>query len=117
MPSGASVPASSAATSRPTRSPPRSSPGCAGDQAGGRGAAMSQRTLSTETVYRGVKDRILDNTFPPGFQILEQDLAALFAVSRTPVREALVRLGNDGLVDVVPRHGMRVLPLKLSDMQ
>jgi DNA-binding GntR family transcriptional regulator len=78
---------------------------------------MSQRTLSTETVYRGVKNWILDNTFPPGFQILEQDLAALFMVSRTPVREALVRLESDGLVDVVPRHGMRVLPLKLSDMK
>jgi DNA-binding GntR family transcriptional regulator len=78
---------------------------------------MNQRTLSTDTVYRGVKGRILDNTFPPGFQILEQDLAALFAVSRTPVREALVRLEGEGLVDHVPRHGLRVLPLKLSDMK
>jgi len=76
-----------------------------------------QRTLSTDTVYRGVKSKILDNTFPPGFHILEQDLASMFGVSRTPVREALVRLESDGLVDVVPRHGMRVLPLSLSDMK
>jgi DNA-binding GntR family transcriptional regulator len=78
---------------------------------------MSQRMLSTSTVYQGVRSKILDNTFPPGFHILEQELAALFGVSRTPVREALVRLAGDGLVDVVPRHGMRVLPLSLTDMK
>src|SRR5690242_4576391 len=80
-------------------------------------AMSQQRTLSTDTVYRGVKSKILDNTFPPGFHILEQELASMFGVSRTPVREALVRLESDGLVDVVPRHGMRVLPLSLSDMK
>jgi DNA-binding GntR family transcriptional regulator len=78
---------------------------------------MSQRMLSTNMVYQGVRGKILDNTFPPGFHILEQELAALFGVSRTPVREALVRLAGDGLVNVVPRHGMRVLPLSLADMK
>ncbi len=38
-------------------------------------------------------------------------------MSRTPVREALVRLQNDGLVEVVPRHGMRVLAVSPTDMR
>jgi DNA-binding GntR family transcriptional regulator len=37
-------------------------------------------------------------------------------MSRTPVREALMRLSNDGLVEVIPRHGMRVLPVSPADM-
>ena len=37
-------------------------------------------------------------------------------MSRTPVREALIRLANEGLVEVVPRHGMRVLPVSAADM-
>ena len=37
-------------------------------------------------------------------------------MSRTPVREALIRLSNEGLVEVVPRHGMRVLPVSAADM-
>lgn len=75
------------------------------------------RLPSSELVYQGVKSRILDNVFPPGFQILEQDLAKIFEVSRTPVREALLRLEGEGLVEVVPRHGMRVYPISLADMK
>ncbi|MEO6032837.1 MAG: GntR family transcriptional regulator, partial [Burkholderiaceae bacterium] len=36
---------------------------------------------------------------------------------RTPVREAMVRLRNEGLVEVIPRHGMRVLPVSPTDMR
>ena len=38
-------------------------------------------------------------------------------MSRTPVREALIRLQKEGLVDVIPRHGMRVLPVSPTDMK
>jgi DNA-binding GntR family transcriptional regulator len=38
-------------------------------------------------------------------------------MSRTPVREALIRLANEGLVEIVPRHGMRVLPVSAADMR
>ena len=70
-----------------------------------------------EWAYRQIKQRILDNEFPPGFQALEQELAARLGVSRTPVREALVRLANEGLVEVLPRRGMRVVPLSPTDMK
>ena len=43
-------------------------------------------------------------------------MALALGMSRTPVHEALVRLQNEGLVQVVPRHGMRVLPVSPTDM-
>jgi DNA-binding GntR family transcriptional regulator len=64
-----------------------------------------------------VRRRILDNVWPPGHRALEQEVALALGMSRTPVREALVRLQSEGLVEVVPRHGMRVLPVSPSDMR
>ena len=49
--------------------------------------------------------------------MLEHELALELGMSRTPVREALVRLQTDKFVLLVPRHGMRVVPLELSDLQ
>ena len=67
--------------------------------------------------YLAIRKRILDNVYPPGHQALEGDLAGELGISRTPVREALIRLANEGLVEVVPRHGMRVLPVSPADMR
>ena len=64
-----------------------------------------------------IRQRILDNIWPPGHQALEQEVALALGMSRTPVREALVRLQAEGLVTVVPRHGMRVLPVSPTDMR
>jgi len=44
-------------------------------------------------------------------------VALALGMSRTPVREALMRLQNEGLVEVIPRHGMRVLPVSPNDMR
>ncbi|WP_086931732.1 GntR family transcriptional regulator [Agarilytica rhodophyticola] len=68
-------------------------------------------------VYDEVKSRILNNVFPPGFQALEPEVAKLLGVSRTPVREALIRLEKEGLIELVPRRGMRVVPLVPDDMR
>jgi DNA-binding GntR family transcriptional regulator len=70
-----------------------------------------------DAAYAEIRRRILDNRWAPGHQALEQALALELGMSRTPVREALIRLANEGLVEVVPRHGMRVLPVSPSDMQ
>ena len=66
--------------------------------------------------YASIRRRIFDNVYPPGHQVLEQALAEELGISRTPLREALVRLAEEGLVEVVPRHGMRVLPVSPVDM-
>lgn len=70
-----------------------------------------------DIAYEQIRRRILDNAWPPGHRALEQEVAMALGMSRTPVREALVRLQNDGLVEVVPRHGMRVLAVSPTDMR
>ena len=71
----------------------------------------------TEAAYVSLRQRILDNVWPPGHQALEQEIAIELGLSRTPVREALIRLEREGLVQVIPRHGMRVLPMSATDMK
>ena len=76
-----------------------------------------QRFSRSDDAYGQLKEEILENRMPPGFQALEQDLAKRMNMSRTPIREALIRLQEEGLVEVIPRRGMRVLPLSPSDMR
>jgi DNA-binding GntR family transcriptional regulator len=66
---------------------------------------------ATERAYRALKQLILDNELTAGTQLLELEAAARLGMSRTPVREAMVRLEQEGMVELRPRHGMRVLPL------
>lgn len=70
-----------------------------------------------DEAYAQIRRRILDVVWPPGYQALEQEVASVLNMSRTPVREAMIRLQREGLVEVVPRHGMRVLPVSPSDMR
>jgi DNA-binding GntR family transcriptional regulator len=70
-----------------------------------------------DQAYLAIRERILDNHWAPGYRALEQALALELGMSRTPVREALIRLQNEGLIEVVPRHGMHVLPLSPADMR
>ena len=79
--------------------------------------ALAVRGSLVGDAYETIRRRILDNVYPPGHQALEGDLAEELHISRTPVREALIRLANEGLVEVVPRHGMRVLPVSPADMR
>jgi len=80
-------------------------------------AAVSPKQSSTEMAYREIRRQILENELPAGFQITEQDLAAKLKVSRTPTREALLRLEGEGLVEIWPRHGMRVRRVSVDDVR
>ena len=61
-----------------------------------------------ERVYRRLRREILTCRLAPGRELHEAELAGSFATSKTPVRDALMRLESDGLVDVMPRRGYRV---------
>lgn len=74
-------------------------------------------TSLADAAYEQIRRRILDNQWPPGHRALEQEVALALGMSRTPVREALARLSSEGLVEVIPRHGMRVLPVSPNDMR
>jgi DNA-binding GntR family transcriptional regulator len=75
------------------------------------------RISHAEQAYRALKALILSNQLPAGSQLLEQEAALRLGMSRTPVREAMVRLEQDGVVEIRPRHGMRVLPVSAADMR
>ncbi|MFC2998759.1 GntR family transcriptional regulator [Falsiroseomonas tokyonensis] len=79
--------------------------------------APARQATAAETAYQRLKAMILDNLLPPGSQRLEAELAVQLGLSRTPVREAMLRLQQDGLVTVTPRHGMRVQPISAADMR
>ena len=70
-----------------------------------------------ERAYADIKKRILNNELPAGHQLMESEVADLLQISRTPVREAIMRLEAEGLVEVRPRHGMKVKPISVSDMR
>lgn len=66
------------------------------------------RSLLRDDVYRRLRDAIVDGTFLPGEQLKDAELAAWLGVSRTPIREALLRLGASGLVVAVPGRSTTV---------
>lgn len=61
-----------------------------------------------EQVYEGIKTMIINGQLPQGAKVQESDLAELFQVSRTPVREALNMLKDDGLLDSGSGKGLFV---------
>ena len=94
-----------------------SSNGAGAERRGALAAGPSSRGSLAEHAYRQLKEGILDNTYPPGFTATEAEIAARLAMSRTPLREALLRLQAEGLIEVTPRHGMHVLPLYPADLR
>ena len=71
-------------------------------------APLADRTLLRDDVYSRLRDAIVDGTFAPGEQLKDGDLAEWLGVSRTPVREALLRLGASGLVVALPGRSTTV---------
>jgi DNA-binding GntR family transcriptional regulator len=72
------------------------------------GSAAVDRSLLRDDVYRRLRDAIVDGTFMPGEQLKDGELADWLGVSRTPVREALLRLGTSGLVVALPGRSTTV---------
>ena len=70
----------------------------------------------TQRVYDRVRDSILKLKLAPGADVNEASLEEEFGVSRTPVREALIRLASEGLITLLPNQGARVSSIELSDI-
>lgn len=67
-----------------------------------------RRGSGVRVVYDQLRDEILDLVLPPGSPIDEVQLAERFGMSRTPIREALVRLAGEGLVETLPNRSTMV---------
>ncbi|MED2945139.1 GntR family transcriptional regulator [Bacillus swezeyi] len=70
-----------------------------------------KRISFREEVYQTLKRAIVHLELKPGQRLHDQELAEQFGISRTPVREALKRLEDEGLVEAVPGSATRVAPL------
>jgi DNA-binding GntR family transcriptional regulator len=74
------------------------------------GASVTQELLS-DKVYGLVRRAILDGTQAPGSRLVESEIARSLGVSQAPVRDAIKRLGHEGLVTSLPRRGSYVTEL------
>jgi len=66
--------------------------------------------------YDEIKQRIVNCSFAPGIILNEQMLADEFKISRTPIREAFSKLQEEGLVTLMPKKGILVNNITISDM-
>lgn len=82
-------------------------------------AATRVRSNLADGLVRQLADDIIEGRLAPGFHLDENDLAARFRVSRTPVREALTQLCAMGLAERRPHRGVLVAilsPVRLTEM-
>lgn len=78
-------------------------------------AGSVERTLLRHEAYLRIRDAIMDGTLEPGERLRDAELTQWLGLSRTPVREALARLTEDGLVESVPQRYTRVTALDRRD--
>ena len=69
---------------------------------------------NSEVVYHDLRQQIISMALPPGTPIVEKDITQRYGISRTPVREAVLRLSEERLVDVVPKSGTFVSRIPLA---
>jgi len=72
---------------------------------------------SVKPIYEELRRQIISTELAPGSDIDEKSLVDAFGVSRTPVREALIRLASDGLIDMKPNRGASVSSLDLNKLR
>lgn len=79
------------------------------------GRRRIKRELLRETAYAALSEAIVDGTLAPGEHLNDAELCDWLGLSRTPVREALVRLDDEGLVQTAPQRYTRVCALGQED--
>lgn len=70
-----------------------------------------------ETVYKKLRRQILTGELKPGERLMEIHLAKKLDVSRTPIREAIRKLENEGLVRIIPRSGAQVAQISEKELE
>jgi GntR family transcriptional regulator, rspAB operon transcriptional repressor len=76
---------------------------------------MSVKTKNLkQTAYEYIKQKIINNGLKPGQDVVEEKLQKEIGASRTPVREAIMRLQNENMIKIYPRKGMFVSQITVS---
>ncbi|CAL9336122.1 HTH-type transcriptional repressor RspR [Streptomyces sp. enrichment culture] len=76
----------------------------------------TKRPPAADHVYEHIKQAVLDRRYEGGTLLTEGELAEAAGVSRTPVREALLRLESEGLIRLYPKKGAMVLPVSAQEI-
>jgi DNA-binding GntR family transcriptional regulator len=81
------------------------------------GQFVAERRITiAQQAYQFLRREIIDGRLLPRAPLSEQELSQRLGVSRTPVREALIKLTDEGLVDIYPQFGSFVAPIKLQEV-
>ena len=72
---------------------------------------------ATDRAYDFTKQRVLDLTYPGGDLLTEGEIAEALGMSRTPVREAFLRLQSEGLLRLYPKRGALVVPVSAQEVE
>mgnify|MGYP003672212014 CR=1 FL=1 len=78
---------------------------------------LDRRVPVTVQVHALLRQRILRLQLKPGEALSEKELSVQLGVSRTPVREAFIRLSEEGLVDIFPQRGTLVSPIRMDEIK
>jgi DNA-binding GntR family transcriptional regulator len=78
---------------------------------------VTRPVTSAERALATLRDAIMGGDLAPGARLGEVELADRLGVSRTPVREALSRLAAEGLVEIVPNRGARVVTWTVAELE
>src|SRR5690606_1198465 len=73
------------------------------------------RRLVRTSVFQQLRADILSCVLRPGAQLQERQLVERFQVSKSPIRDALLKLEEQNLIEVLPRKGYRVKPVSVAD--
>ncbi len=80
-------------------------------------ALKINKNTTSKTIYYTLREEIINLSLEPGTNISEKKLSEKYNVSRTPIREALVRLAQEGLVNIYPQKGTIVSLIDLSAVE
>ena len=80
-------------------------------------AFEASKNSTSKTIYYKLREEIINLQLVPGVNISEKELSEKYNVSRTPVREAFVRLSQEGLLSIYPQKGTVVSLIDLSAVE
>lgn len=75
------------------------------------------RDLARDSVYQKLRSEVLSCELRPGQLLQERELVGRFNVSKSPIRDALLKLEEQDLIEVLPRKGYRVRRIDISDVR
>ncbi len=73
--------------------------------------------MNKNEVYEAMRFQIISNAIQPGKILTEKDLMEQFGIGRTPLRDVLLKLEEEELINTLPRHGHMVMPVDVSEVR